>query len=428
MASLPDIFKELVTFMRTDATDWAFEKLCTTDTKENNNFSKLKRIHNLLPQSIILGILKIANPFSLAQGFVNLCVARPFGVKNLMQRIMESLVRMSETEQQIARVKKNLSHRKKVVKKLSVYFSKHSKYTSLVQFVASIHKDCPKAPLGTSPESPLQLTHDQMRRIGEIITGVLQNMDFKPRLKPHHFAALTEHDYQFMWRWFELESRLKAKTVFIEFIGSDVAVDIFKDLIPLLYMPLMSLYDAHDLEMLVKATFNLMEGCIKVAEGGKHLHPHQQLFGYGDLFDQFTDTVYRFVHHVANVDQNQGGRKLEALVKWSLQLYTFNKKGGLSVEDLVKDLQPAARDDLVQELQALIDHRERRKQLKLDMKDCKLAGGASQIQSNGVTKLKMMEDALKNLVPPPLKRIPELLPAFTEAIQNHLKQAGIAQH
>lgn len=433
MNALPSIFKELMAFMREDATEWTFEKMCINedDTKDQKNLSKLKRIHTLLPQTIILGILKIANPFALASGFVNLCVARPFGVKNLMQRIMESLIRLNDTEHDIERVKKQLSHRRKIVKKLSAYFSKHSKHTSLVQFVASIHQDSPKAPMGSEPTVAPKLTADQMRRIGEIITGVLQNMDFKPRLKPHHFAALTDPDYYLMWRWFELESKRQAKTMFIDFIGSDIAIGVFKDLIPILYMPLMSLYDAHDLEMLVKATFQLMEGCIKVAEAGKHhhIHPQQQLYGYGDLFDHFSSTVYAFVHHVANVDQNQGGRKLELLVKWSLQLYTFNRKGGLSVEDIVKAMPPSKREAVVSELQSVIDHREKRKELKVNIKDCKLSGSANQVtQPGGITKIKALEEELKNLQPPVMTAIPELLPGFTDAIQNHFKQAGIAQH
>jgi len=418
---LPPIFQELVAHMKNNTSDWAIENFTKDGCQETKSLAKLKKIHSMIPQTIVLGILKIANPFALTQGFVNLFVARPFGVKNLMQRVMESLLRLSETEDEIKRIKKTLNYRHKhVAKKMKAHFAKKISLKTLLSFMETLDKNKNK-----NPQQPHVLTYEQSCRIREIINEILVGTDTRPLLHPHVVHSLSDNEYVMIWRWVELQARKEAKTMFIDFIGSDLVITVFKELIPILYMPLMSLYNSDDLGSLVRGSFALIEGMIRVAED-KRMHPSEQHHRYGVLFDGYCERVYRFVHIVANVDKRQGGAKLEGLANWSLKFYMFNKKLSLEVDPLLDALEPSKRESVMAELKQVMAHKAQKKELKHAIKDCKMAGNAVQAGLDGKAKLEGLETALKKLVPPKMEHILDMVTPFRDVISAQFKQAGFA--
>jgi hypothetical protein len=51
-------------------------------------FASLKRIHSLLPYTILKNVIRIANPAAVMSGVLDLFLAQPFGSRSLMQRIL----------------------------------------------------------------------------------------------------------------------------------------------------------------------------------------------------------------------------------------------------------------------------------------------------------------------------------------------------
>lgn len=50
-------------------------------------FAQARRIHSLIPYSIMKNVIRIANPAAVMSGVLDLFLAQPFGSRSLMQRI-----------------------------------------------------------------------------------------------------------------------------------------------------------------------------------------------------------------------------------------------------------------------------------------------------------------------------------------------------
>ena len=51
-------------------------------------FAQLKRIHSLIPYTIMKNVIRIANPAAVMSGVLDIFLAQPFGSRSLMQRIL----------------------------------------------------------------------------------------------------------------------------------------------------------------------------------------------------------------------------------------------------------------------------------------------------------------------------------------------------
>ncbi len=50
-------------------------------------FAQAKRVHSLIPYTLIKNVIRIANPAMVVTGVIDLFMAQPFGSRSLMQRI-----------------------------------------------------------------------------------------------------------------------------------------------------------------------------------------------------------------------------------------------------------------------------------------------------------------------------------------------------
>src|SRR5436305_6969958 len=50
-------------------------------------FAQAKRIHSLLPYTLLKNVIRIANPAAVMAGVLDLFLAQPFGARSLLQRI-----------------------------------------------------------------------------------------------------------------------------------------------------------------------------------------------------------------------------------------------------------------------------------------------------------------------------------------------------
>ncbi len=50
-------------------------------------FAQFKRIHSLVPYSVLKNVIRITNPAAVMSGVLDLFLAQPFGARSLMQRI-----------------------------------------------------------------------------------------------------------------------------------------------------------------------------------------------------------------------------------------------------------------------------------------------------------------------------------------------------
>ena len=55
-------------------------------------FAQAKRIHSLIPYSILKNVIRIANPAAVMSGVLDLFLAQPFGTRSLLQRIFSMAI------------------------------------------------------------------------------------------------------------------------------------------------------------------------------------------------------------------------------------------------------------------------------------------------------------------------------------------------
>ena len=55
-------------------------------------FAQAKRIHSLVPYSVLKNVIRIANPAAVMSGVLDLFLAQPFGARSLMQRIFSMAI------------------------------------------------------------------------------------------------------------------------------------------------------------------------------------------------------------------------------------------------------------------------------------------------------------------------------------------------
>lgn len=210
------------------------------------------------------------------------------------------------------------------------------------------------------------------------------------------------------------------------------------------YTPLMSLYGSADLEMLARCIFNTVGGGIRVADTELKkraklkkklkktkstatpswqsppepvVNSDEVFAQFSSLFDVFATTIYTFLRKLVIVDlqnaQKRGTVTLQTMVEWSMRLYMFNKLGGVDVQSLLAPLTTSQREQVLDELDRVIEHRRRKKQIKAEIQHCKITASEDIMDSQyGTTKLEALKLVLDALQPPELVAIPWLLPAF----------------
>lgn len=62
-----------------------FQQLIAADSA-SETFASLKRLHGLMPYTVMKGILKVSNPVGMIRGILDLFTAQPFGGRSLLQR------------------------------------------------------------------------------------------------------------------------------------------------------------------------------------------------------------------------------------------------------------------------------------------------------------------------------------------------------
>jgi hypothetical protein len=423
--------------MRRDFSEWLLDKFhppIDGKHKENKYLSRIKRIYSLVPQKLMMAALKITHPAALTKGITSLFVARPFGAKNLMQRCMESMLRVSETETEISHLKKQLASRhKKVVKKIKNYFKKKEKETSFLSQLVTVNVIAKAKELGANN----RLSDEQLSSIQTLIYSILFNPTIQPILHPYHQAPLSYDDIIIIWKWFNQEARRLAKIKFVELIGSDMVINVIKEVVPLLYLPWMSLFETSDLENLAKGVFDGMHGAIQVGSHHHEYHRYHQHHvveevrqGYGQVFDGFAKIMYEFVRKIICVDAQralQGEGKLEALVSWALKLYVFNKKGNIDVSALLNELPEHQKDQVMKELSTEINRRMEKKQLKAEIRQHMVVDDKhDQPSTVDQTTIHALEEQLKELsIAPSLVWIPLLSGGFCERLKGRLELVAI---
>jgi hypothetical protein len=266
IADLPPAYQQLAKCVSKLVALWVEKEM-----RNEKQLAKLKKVYRLTPIRAIRAALSIANPVKLMNGLINIFVARPFGSRNMVQKLSEVsamqsmecslhyltkvqiMVEMKKTQMMKRDVQNelelhlknfNVRFKKDLLKKLSNYIA--SNYS-----VYHHHDDEDEIKIDALPPQ-------------ELVNTVLKDKD-EPVLDDKDVASLNEVQVKIIHELIVLEMRLKEKQDFVELLGNAKILSIMRELLPIVHEPIAILFNKASVGMHFEELFKTIKRFIKVS-------------------------------------------------------------------------------------------------------------------------------------------------------------------
>lgn len=223
-------------------------------------FTQAKRIHSLIPYTIIKNIIRIANPAAVMSSILDVFLAQPFGAKSLMQRIFSLALHdgIKSFQKSIDAVAAKIGD--------DVFVEKLKKYTDLEDHLkiaireeaASEDVDLVVAVLRSDLIEP-GLTGEQIQRLYNAyvaFNSAVENVDDELKQGAQLFSYLKT--------LMKLHTRQRDKEMMLHLIEEPVTLQLFRDLFTIFYEPLVRVYKSANVYSSVTDFAVFMDDMIQV--------------------------------------------------------------------------------------------------------------------------------------------------------------------
>lgn len=201
-------------------------------------FAQLKRIHSLIPYTIMKNVIRIANPAAVMSGVLDIFLAQPFGSRSLMQRIFSLTLNDGIRSQQkaIDAVASKIGD--------SVFVEKLGQFTEADEHIKvaireeaeSDDVDIIVAVLRSELLTPA-LTPEQIGRLYNAyvaFNSAVENVDEELKQGAQLFSYLKQ--------LLKLQTRQRDKAMMLSLIEEPVTLQLLRDLFTIFYEPLVRVY------------------------------------------------------------------------------------------------------------------------------------------------------------------------------------------
>jgi hypothetical protein len=347
-------------------------------------FAQAKKIHSLIPYTVLKNVIRIANPAAVMSGILDVFMAQPFGTRSLLQRIFS--LTLNDGIRSFQRSIDSLSERIKdevFVGKLKAYTDseEHIKVAireeaaadSVDIIVAALRSELIEPPLG--PEQIGRLYNAYVA-----FNSAVENVD--EELKQG--AELFSHLKQLL----KLQTRQRDKAMMLNLVEEPTTLQLFRDLFTIFYEPLVRVYKSANVYDSVTDWAVFTDDMIQVVERCREqdasADPNQTVQAFIDLCQRHEHNFYKFVHEVHTHDNGLFGQ----LMGWIEGILEFlrhgPKNGTLDINALFEGATSSGiinKDKVIAEVNALIAWQEARKKWHQDKTRQKMAaegGGAGE--------------------------------------------------
>ncbi|CAK7198302.1 hypothetical protein SEUCBS139899_000962 [Sporothrix eucalyptigena] len=346
-------------------------------------YAQAKRIHSLIPYTLIKNVIRVANPAAVMSGVLDIFLAQPFGTRSLMQRIFSLTLN------------DGIRNFQKSIDSLSakiddpVFVNKLKAYSDADQAVKEIIRE--------------EAINDDV----DLIVGILRSELIEPPLKPEQIgrlynayvafnSAVENVDeelkqgaqlFSYLKQLMKLYTRQRDKTMMLNLIEEPVTLSLFRDLFTIFYEPLVRVYKSAnvyssvtDFSVFVDDMMQVVEKC---REQDASADPNQTVQAFIDLCQRHEHNFYKFVHEVHTHDNGL----FTQLMGWIEGILEFLRKGPktgtLDINALFEgsvSLGTIDKDKAIAEINSLIAWQEARKKWHQDKTRQKMAaegGGAN---------------------------------------------------
>lgn len=306
-------------------------------------YSQIRRIHGIMPYSVLKGIMRWSNPVAMMKGVMDLFLVQPFGKKSLFQNILlivladdikaqtaildELKIKMGNNE--IVHVLEEFSKcdwatRQEIRKRAE---------TNNVDLVVSIFSspDILNCIISSQLQQDILLWYSEWNRAVEEESSNDINTKYVDM-----FSQIQEY--------LKLEIRRRDKDMMQEFWADSVTVQFLRQVITIFYGPLIKVFKSANMYQAIGDFERFMSDAIKVIDEAESsisvTDPNQLVESFIQLCRRHQDDLYRFIHDIYLNDDGL----FDGLIEWINNMIEFLRQGAKDKLDLYKIFELAKYD------------------------------------------------------------------------------------
>lgn len=286
-------------------------------------FAQLKRIHSLVPYTVLKNVIRLTNPAAVMSSILDIFLAQPFGTRSLLQRIFSLTLNDGIRSVQ------------KAVDSLAARIDDKVFVDKIVKFVES------------SEAVKAEIRGEAKRQDLDIIVAIIQSDVIEPEILPEQMetifnayvafnSAVENVDdklkqgaqlFSYLKQLLKLSTRQRDKTMMLNLIEETVTLQLFRDLFTIFYEPLVRVYKSANVYNSVSDFAVFIDDMIKVVERfhqqDASADPNQTVQAFIDLCARHEHNFYKFVHEVHTHDDGL----FTQLMGWIEDILEFLRKG-----------------------------------------------------------------------------------------------------
>lgn len=339
-------------------------------------FAQAKRIHSLVPYSLLKNVIRIANPAAVMSGVLDLFLAQPFGSRSLLQRIFSMTLNdgiksfQKTIDGLVAEVDDST-----LSQKLKTFTDAGEDVKNAIREEAENEDVDLIVAILRSELLPTELTTEQVGKVFNAYVAwnhAVDNVDVEMKQGAQWFANMKQ--------LLKLYTRQRDKAMMLSIIEEPVTLQLFRDLFTIFYEPLVRVYKSANVYSSVTDFAKFADDAISVVEKYQRqdvsADPNQTVQAFIDLCARHEASFYKFIHEVHIHDNGLFG----SLMTWIEDILEFLRKGPkggkLDMNALLQGATGAGqmdKDKSIEEINALIKWHEDRKRWHLGKTRQKMA-------------------------------------------------------
>ncbi|KAF2968843.1 hypothetical protein GQX73_g4740 [Xylaria multiplex] len=286
-------------------------------------FAQLKRIHSLIPYTLLKNVIKVANPAAVMSGVLDLFLAQPFGSRSLLQRIFSMTLNdgIKGYQKSIDAVAVKIGD--------DVFVEKLTKFSQAEDSIKLIIREESEAEdidiivsiLRSDLISP-PLKSEQIQRLYNAyvaFNNAVENVDDELKQGSQLFSYLKQ--------LLKLQMRQRDKAMMLNLIEEPVTLQLFRDLFTIFYEPLVRVYKSANVYSSITDFAVFLDDMIQVVERCREqdasADPNQTVQAFIDLCQRHEHNFYKFIHEVHTHDNGL----FNQLMGWIEGILEFLRNG-----------------------------------------------------------------------------------------------------
>ncbi|KAL1859296.1 hypothetical protein Plec18167_007773 [Paecilomyces lecythidis] len=286
-------------------------------------FAQAKRIHSLIPYTLMKNVIRIANPAAVMSGVLDLFLAQPFGSRSLLQRIFAMTLHdgIKAFQKAIDEMAAKIDDPVLTQKLKSFTDADEQLKNEIRQEAESEDVDIVVAILRSELIEPA-LTPEQVGKVFNSYVAwnhAVENVDLEMKQGAQWFAHLKQ--------LLKLYTRQRDKAMMLSIIEEPVTLQLFRDLFTIFYEPLVRVYKSANVYNSITDFARFADDAIATIEKAQRqdvsADPNQTVQSFIDLCARHQDSFYKFIHEVHIHDNGLFG----SLMSWVEDILEFLRKG-----------------------------------------------------------------------------------------------------